>query len=324
MTPGDSLRGRTVLVTGADGFIGQHVQRMLSRVGAEVVALVRRPVAPAGTDPSVRRICVPALEPHIIIAALADLKFELAINLAASGVNPADRDPVAIAQVNTVLPVVLASQVLKHGGGLVSIGSSAEYCSTLGSSPRSEIDPIECHRLYGASKAAGGNLARVSAAASSVNSCHLRLFNVFGPGEAAHRLFPHLVDRLSRGQPASLSPGLQVRDFVPIDEAVRAIMLASDHVTNGGLGGTQTVFNIASGRGVTVRRFCQMVAEAIGADHGLLQFGSQALRSDDLPVLIGNPDQAAAELGFRINSSLEEAIERLAKAQLQSTQPTAL
>ena len=56
----------------------------------------------------------------------------------------------------------------------------------------------------------------------SEESLHLRLFSVYGPGEAANRLVASLVRAVVARRPIDLTGGRQVRDFVFIDDVVEA------------------------------------------------------------------------------------------------------
>ena len=73
----------------------------------------------------------------------------------------------------------------------------------------------------------------------------LRLFKVYGAGEAPHRLLPALASGLARQQRVAISAGTQVLDFVYIDDVVEAMLRADAHCRE--KGGIAT-WNVATGR----------------------------------------------------------------------------
>ena len=133
----------------------------------------------------------------------------------------------------------------------------------------------------------------------------LRLFKAYGAGEAPHRLLPALVKDLSRGARVALSAGTQVMDFVYIDDIVEALLRADTHCRDEG--GTAT-WNVATGRGRSVREFAESVARAMRADFSLLGFGAIGMRKDDEPWLVGSPDLLRAELGWQPSIGLDDGV----------------
>lgn len=133
----------------------------------------------------------------------------------------------------------------------------------------------------------------------------LRLFKAYGAGEAPHRLLPALVKDLSRGERVALSAGTQVMDFVYIDDIVEVLIRAEAHCHD--KGGAAT-WNVATGRGHSVREFAESVARAMDADPSLLDFGAIGMRKDDEPWLVGAPDRLRAELGWQPSTPLDAGI----------------
>jgi len=102
-----------------------------------------------------------------------------------------------------------------------------------------------------------------------------------------------------------LSAGTQVLDFVHIDDIIEALIRADAHCRD--RGGSAT-WNVATGRGHSVREFAESVARAMHADHALLGFGAIGMRKDDEPWLVGAPDLLDAELGWRPSIELDAGV----------------
>jgi nucleoside-diphosphate-sugar epimerase len=290
---------RQAFVTGGTGFIGRHLVRRLVDDGCKVTALVRPGTAlPAHWSGRVATIAVADWTPATLAQCLPDSGFDIVYHLAAYGVRPGDREIADMLAINARLPATLVELVAARGAALVAAGSCAEYAEAAAGIALDEAAPLETEKLYGASKAAGGLLACAVAVALDVRYRYLRLFNVYGPGEAGHRLLPSLVTRLTRGERVPLSEGRQVRDFVLVDDVVDALVAAGRQAA--ARAGPKTAFwNVCTGKGHSVRDFASGIASALGAPAALLGFGDLAIREDEVPWQVGNGARIAAELGWQ-------------------------
>jgi nucleoside-diphosphate-sugar epimerase len=106
-----------------------------------------------------------------------------------------------------------------------------------------------------------------------------RLFYLYGEGEDARRLVPYLRARLKAGEPAELSSGTQVRDYLDVREAGQMIVEAA-------LGMVQGPVNICSGMPTTVRRLAERIADEYGR-RDLLRFGARPDNLIDPPRVVG-------------------------------------
>ncbi len=242
-----------------------------------------------------------------ILSGIGDGPSTTVYHLAAYGVRPGDRDQDELVAVNTVLPGTLVRVAAELAAGLVMVGSVAEYAAPESGAPLTEESPLETTRLYGASKAAGGLLAMALAETLNVRLRYLRLFNVYGPGEASHRLLPSLLSKLLRGERVALSRGDQVRDFVYVADVVSALTAAGSQVA-GKDGLTAQIWNVATGLGTSVAGFAREVARATGAPDELLAFGELPLRPDDVAWQVGSCDKICLESGWRAQYTLADGV----------------
>jgi nucleoside-diphosphate-sugar epimerase len=302
----------SALVTGASGFIGGHLVERLLAEGTAVTALVRpgSALAPGWQG----RVCVIPCDDwsEAGLRRVLPAGFETVFHLAAYGVRPTHRDIDEMLRINVVLPGVLVRFCAEWQARLVMAGTFSEYRRPLADEPLSEASPLEAGKLYGSSKAAGGLMASAIANDQGVGFRLLRLFKVYGAGEAPHRLLPALVKGLSKGERVAISSGTQILDFVYIDDVVEALLRADQNCRERrGV----AAWNVATGRGHSVRRFAEEVASAMNADPKLLGFGAIAMRKDDEPCLVGTPDLLRAELGWHPAVDLETGV-RAAVAEL--------
>lgn len=299
-----------VVVTGSSGFIGRRLLARLAGDGHETIAL-RRVAASPGRDTAPRSLGTPAFYKNVSDAtledALAGKAFDAVVNLAAYGVNPGARDSAEMQTVNVDLPASLVRIAHKRSAVVVAAGSCSEYMPPSEGSKLTELAPFDTTRIYAASKAAGGLLAMATASQLSVPLRYLRLFNVYGPGEAPHRLLPSLVSARQTTNRVALSDGHQVRDFLHLDDAVAAIVAALTGLASGSSRGVAAL-NVCTGHGSSVREFASVTAAALGIPEDQLGFGDIPRRPDDAPWIVGDSTRIAADLGWSAKYALGPGI----------------
>jgi nucleoside-diphosphate-sugar epimerase len=310
------MSAANVLVTGATGFVGVHLVARLLSEGCGITVLARSSsVLPPEWRDRVRIITCDDFSERSL-RRLLDRPFEAIFHLAAYGVNPDQRDVDDIVRINMEMSAALARLCGEWRARMVMTGTFSEYRSPSTREPVLEDSPLEQGKLYGSSKAAGGLMAGAIAQSSGVGFRLLRLFKVYGAGEAPHRLLPALVSGLTKRERVAISAGTQMLDFVYIDDVIEAMVRADAHCRE--KGGIAT-WNVATGRAHSVREFAEQVAAAMTADASLLGFGAIDMRKDDEPWLVGSPDRLRSELGWQPSIGLEDGV-RAAVAALRRRQ----
>jgi nucleoside-diphosphate-sugar epimerase len=166
---------------------------------------------------------------------------------------------------------------------LIYSGTMAEYGR---SGYFDESDWCAPDTAYGCAKYSCSTLALAMRSMRSLDIRVARLFGVFGPGEHAQRLLPSVIARLLRGEEIRLSDGLQVRDFIHVDDVCEALWQLFDANELPG-----NLVNVGTGAGVSVRHVCLMVADILGADADLLKFGAIERRPVDQDCLVAITDR---------------------------------
>lgn len=290
-------------MTGATGFIGRHLASSLARRGYVVTSMQRSDAAVDGISET---IVVSELSPAAIATALFGRRFQLVFHLAGYGVKPNERDIDVMFDVNVGATRAIVRQSGLCGAEAVVIaGSGAEYDFTDISGPVSEHCALQSRALYGASKAAGSLAALATAHAMNLPLVVARLFGVFGPGEASHRLLPSLVSALSRGERVRLSPGLQRRDALHVEDAIDALMTIALRIRRDS---QQLAVNVCSGDVPTVREFAEAVADAMDAPRSLLGFGDITTRPDDVASFAGCSERLYRLTGWKPSQTLSSGI----------------
>lgn len=287
-------------LTGATGFVGSHVARALRRRGHEVHALLRpdsdlariRDIADS-IGPVTGDLASPDLSERLLA-----LQPDVCLHLAWYTVPGKYLDaPENLLHVELGLRLV---RLLARAGcrRFVGVGSCSEYA--FGNTPRAEDSPTQPRRLYSAAKLALAQILPYVTASTGMSTAWARLFYLYGPFENEKRLVPQVILSLLAGEPAQLTSGEQVRDYLHVEDVAGALVAIAESRLDG-------IVNVGSGEPTRVRD----VVEAIGAILG----GGERLRFGALPAKAGDPLYVCAdnrrlrrELGFRPKFDLVEGL----------------
>jgi nucleoside-diphosphate-sugar epimerase len=105
---------------------------------------------------------------------------------------------------------------------------------------------------------------------------HVRIFNVYGPGEDPNRVVPYVIRQILAGSRCELTSGEQVRDYIHVDDLAAALWALARTDAQG-------VVNVGSGERVRVKDVALQLADMLGGKH-LLNFGAIPLRSTEPQV----------------------------------------
>lgn len=213
MDASQGYKNKTVLVTGAGGFIGRHLVAALAGAGARTVEVLR---AAGGA-------CFDISASEQVADIVAKSEPDIVFNLAAW---PASQpfDLKGHTRVTFGGAVNLASACASQGVGcLVQVGSSAEY----GDSPVPFCESGRERPLspYAAAKTAATYYTRMMCLSMGLNAIIVRPTVVYGPGQPPGMLIPYLFDAFLKNTAPATTPGLQTRDFVYVDDLVEALLI---------------------------------------------------------------------------------------------------
>ena len=308
-----TMTQRTVLVTGGTGFIGRHLVRRLVDDGHAVTLLQRSHDRAAGVFELLQ---ISEFTPSSIDRALANRRFDWVFHLAGYGVRPCDCAIEPMFRVNVEATRRIVERAAAWSPHAVVIaGSGAEYRLDGVERPVTEDHPLEPFKLYGASKAAGTLCAAAVARAAMIPFAACRLFGVYGPNEAPHRLFSVLMRGFRSQTRIALSAGHQKRDVLFVADAVDALEAVARTLENRP---QQVILNVCSGIPVTVRAFAEMVARIYGAPKEQLGFGDIPMRPDEVICFAGDPARLHAFTGWRPRFDMEDGIMRSIEQSLET------
>ena len=293
---------RRVLVTGGSGFVGQWLIEAMLGVGDDVTVtgLGERPTGRLGR---VRWIAADMRDQAALDMAIETSRPDAVVHLAGISFPPeAERSPAAAYDVNVLGAVrLLGAVAARRKAGTIDpvvliVGSGAQY----GRHPESEMPLTESATqlpisIYAASKAAQEIAALQMHRESGLKVICARSFNHSGAGQTADYVIPSLATRALRiraGDERTLKLGNDVvRDYRHVDDVVRAYLALLERGTPGG------AYNVASGRGVSVRQLAADVLLRVGATADI-STDVALQRATDVPVLVGSHDKLTKDTGW--------------------------
>lgn len=166
--------------------------------------------------------------------------------------------------------------------------------------------------VYAITKYAQERLTLTLAPAYGMEGVALRLWNVYGPGQALSNPYTGVLaifaSRLHNGKPPLIfEDGLQRRDFVHVEDVAEAFILALEHPAAAG-----GVFNIASGEDRSVLEVAALLAAAMGRPD-LRPAVTGMMRAGDIRHCIADIGLARGRLGFAPRRDFREGIAALAE-----------
>jgi len=287
-----------ILVTGATGFIGRSVvDALLAEGGAADVHGTTRRVPDDGPD-GVTYHAVDLLDADAVTQLLADVRPTHLLHLAW------DLSPGSYQSAHNVgwvrASLHLMEQFHAHGGErFVGTGSCFEYDFAHGYCTE-DVTPLDASTLYGRTKSHLAGLVDAYGSATDLSTAWARVFFVYGPHEAEHRLVPDVIQSLRRGESVACTHGEQIRDYMhAADVAAACIAILRSDVTG--------AVNVGTGDPVRLKDIIFTLADALSG-RDLIRLGARDPQPDEPPLLVANPSRLRDDVGFTPAFSLDRGL----------------
>lgn len=309
MAASGGISSRSVLITGAAGFIGSHLAECCLERGWHVIALdaftdyyaaslKRENISRALDHPDYQLV-----EGDLLEIDLRDMLREVRVvfHLAAQ---PGVR--ISWDQFNLYTRFnVVATQRLLHAAREIPlerlvIASSSSIYGEAETLPTSEDVLPQPVSPYGVTKVATEHLAQVYWRNFAVPTVCLRYFTVYGPRQRPDMAFNQLISRALAGEPFELfGDGDQTRDFTFVGDAVAGTVAASERGRPG------RAYNIGGGS----RRSMNSVLQTLGALLGTtVQRVHRGRQRGDARDTAADISRARLELGFEPSGDFQAGL----------------
>lgn len=272
-----------VLVTGACGFVGRHVQAELSANGHEVIGLDLQ--AASGTPPPARMVTANITDAGQMVKVIADIAADACVHLAglafAGGV-----DPQTILNANLVgtTNVLEAFRRAKSRARLLIVSSAHVYGMKARPAPIREDDPLNPDTFYSIAKMAADRISLLYAEKFGLDIMVARPCNHIGPGQSPQFAIPAFalqVKAISRGAPPLIKVGNldNRRDLTDVRDVARAYRLLLERGHSG------RPYNIATGHDVRMGDILDRLCALAGVRPRIVRDESLYRPCDHNPVL---------------------------------------
>lgn len=305
---GESLSGRRIVVTGGCGFIGGHlVDRLLTIAGTSIIVIDdcrwgRHVVSNVGKRYQLIRHRLGSDSLQMLKTVIR--KDDIVFHLAAEKLHQSNDDQQSLLNSNVHGTWCVLEASARAGAARVIVASSL-YAHGRMSGARMRESDLPCPTtVYGVTKLAGEHLLNTVRQRRGLRGLALRMFFVYGPRQFSGTGYPSVIvknfQRLARGEPPTVcGDGMQSLDYIYIDDAVHALVLAGSSELD------DEVLHIGSGHAVSILELTRLMQKVAGTSLSPkfieedFTYGSH--RESD-------PENARAKLGFTAEVSLEEGL----------------
>lgn len=264
------MRGKTILITGADGFIGSHLVEAAVADGYKVRAFVLynsfnswgwleqlTPEIKAEIDIFSGDI----RDPHGVKTAMRGCQAVLHLaSLIAIPFSYHSPDTYIDTNVKGTLNVLQAARELKVEKIIHT--STSEVYGTARFVPITEEHPLQAQSPYSASKIAADQLALSFHASFDLPVTVIRPFNTYGPRQSARAIIPTIITQIASGKRklklGALSP---TRDFSYVTDTARGFLFALRAENTAG-----KTINLGAGHEISIGDLVDLIAEVMRAE----------------------------------------------------------
>ncbi len=313
------IKGKTVVVTGADGFIGSHVTQRLIAEGANVKALcVYNSNGSYGWLDDLSPDERDAVD--LQLGDIRDSEFvsdlvkgaDVVLHLAALIAIPYSyQAPRSYVETNVVGTLNVLEGVRRHGVGRLVNTSTSEVYGTPKTVPITIENELRGQSPYSATKIAADKLCEAWASSFETPVVVLRPFNTYGPRQSARAVIPTVLQQMVGGAErihlGSLTPR---RDFTFVTDTADGFFRAA--TADIPLAGQ--VIQLGTGYDVTIGELVEMAAKVTGSTAEITTQDERVRpEASEVMHLLSDPSQALAELGWAPQVSLEEGLRQTAE-----------
>lgn len=217
------------------------------------------------------------------------------------------KDPYSTNKVNIEGTLNLLLAAKEAGVKRFIYASSSSVYGNGGILPREEAQPVEPASPYALSKYTGERYCQIFYELYGLETVCLRYFNVFGPNQNADSQYaaviPKFIKQIKKGEPVTIyGDGSQTRDFTYVQNVTFANLLAAE-----AQGVAGEIFNIASGKEVSVAQLANLLIREIGIN---VQIEHLPERKGEVKHSLANINKARKLLNYKILVDFEGGIKK--------------
>jgi UDP-glucose 4-epimerase len=307
----ENNRKQTALITGGAGFVGSHLADRLAHEGMQVIVLDN---LSSGRKSNISKKKVDFVLGDIRNESLvdklvkkSDTVFHLAEFIpetikygAGHVIKYSVENPLLDFDVSCFGSLMVLDKCRKYNKEIVFTSSAAVYGETKIESIDEESKTLPSSP-YGASKLCAETYMRLYSKLYGLPVTILRFLNLYGPRQHKYIVFD-ILSKLKKnpGKLEVLGTGFEQRDFIYVDDAVTAVLLAARSSTS-----DEKIFNVGTGSSTSIREMVEIILKILELEPEV-SF-TQTSWKGDIKKLGANTSKIA-KLGFKPIHSLEDGL----------------
>ncbi len=301
------MRWNKALVTGGAGFIGSHLVDGLIKNGIDIMVIDD---LSAGLKENIKNhldkiefIKGDIADYELLEKAVTDV--DIIFHVAANASIPtAVNDPILDYNSNARGSFNILEASRRNSVKKIVYASSAALFGMPKYFPIDEDHPTIPISPYGASKLAGESYGFAYQETYGIKFSSLRIFNAIGPRQPRYVIFDFLKKiRKNKSQLEILGTGENIRDFIYVDDVVRAFMTCADKSIADG-----KAYNLGTGVGTSVIELARLILGRLNLNNTKLTYTESRGRWDILK-LVSNPSRLSKDLGITKFTPLTDALD---------------
>jgi nucleoside-diphosphate-sugar epimerase len=285
---------KNILIIGGTGFIGYHLAKKFLQKNFKVTSVSKNPPKKFRFLKKVKYIICDINNEKIL--KKIDDNFDYVVNLGGYVDHKNKRETYRshYLGLKKITKIFIKKKIKKF----IQIGSSMEYGRV--QSPQKEHFKCYPESIYGISKLLSTEHLINLYKKKKFPVVILRLYQVYGPNQDKNRLIPIIIDSCKNNKSFPCSSGVQLRDFIFVDDLINAILSCLHKKVEG------KIINIGSGKIIKVKKIINQIVNFYKAGKPL--FGKIKLRKEEMLEVYPSLLNARKFLGWRAKFSFNSGI----------------
>jgi nucleoside-diphosphate-sugar epimerase len=280
----------SILITGATGFIGQHLVDKLSQEGRELVLLSKRPsnntiAVDLSCDTETKKI-------------ISDYQIKTVVHLA-SNVRSIRSNSDIDNEIDMAINVMSA---LKSPCRFIYLSTADEYAtSPTALTENANLQPIN---PYAQAKFRTRQALEIESKRKGVELVILRPFLVYGLRQPSHMFISQLLDSIKNNKIFVYSARKKLRDYIHISDLIKAISMLIDFRSD--IGG---IYNVGTGIGTPLSKVIQLVESELNIKIKSERDAKLGLNNPD--ILVSNSEKLEKKIGWKSTIEFSQGLSEL-------------
>jgi len=297
---------RTAFVTGANGFIGANLVRLLISKNFKVYALVRKNSNFAKINDIKKKIKIyegDICDQKLLRKIVKKINPDYIFHLSSYGNSSSDTNLDEMINVNIIgLKNLLEATLNINYKAFVITGSSSEY--GFKEKPMKENDVLESNSFYSATKGAATLLAQSFATINNKPIRIVRPFSVYGPFEEENRLVPIVIKSAINNDQIFVTANKVKRDFIYVQDVAAAILKVAERKLKNG-----EIINLGTGIQTDNKDVVKIIGRILNKQL-IVKVGNFVQKPWDTNYWVANNNKAKKLLNWTPKYNLEQGLKK--------------